>query len=150
MLIGKTIDQLQIGDAAEFTKTVSETDIYLFAGVTGDFNPAHINETYAQQTFFKGRIAHGMLLAGLISAILGTQLPGPGTIYIKQELNFKAPVHIGDTITARAEIVGLLPEKNKVTMKTTCTNQNGILVLDGEASSALPKHPKSKPRLVGA
>ncbi|MBF0525604.1 MAG: MaoC family dehydratase [Deltaproteobacteria bacterium] len=142
MLIGKTIDQLQIGDAAEFTKTVSETDIYIFAGVTGDFNPAHINETYAQQTFFKGRIAHGMLLAGLISAILGTQLPGPGTIYIKQDLNFKAPVRIGDTITARAEIVGLLPEKNKVTMKTTCTNQNGILVLDGEAVISPPKAPK--------
>ncbi|MBF0549207.1 MAG: MaoC family dehydratase [Deltaproteobacteria bacterium] len=142
MLIGKTIDQLQVGDAAEFTKTVSETDIYLFAGVTGDFNPAHINETYAQQTFFKGRIAHGMLLAGLISAILGTQLPGPGTIYIKQELNFKAPVRIGDTVTARAEIVGLLPEKNKVTMKTTCTNQNGILVLDGEAVISPPKAPK--------
>ncbi|MBF0495087.1 MAG: MaoC family dehydratase [Deltaproteobacteria bacterium] len=142
MLTGKTIDQMQVGDSAEFTKTVSETDIYLFAGVTGDFNPAHINETYAQQTFFKGRIAHGMLLAGFISAILGTQLPGPGTIYIKQELNFKAPVRIGDTITARAEIVGLLPEKNKVTMKTTCTNQDGTLVLDGEAVISPPKAPR--------
>ena len=96
---GKSINEIKVGDSAEFAKTISETDIYMFAGVTGDFNPAHINEAYAQNTFFKTRIAHGMLPAGFISAVLGTQLPGPGTIYMRQELNFTAPVRIGFCIT---------------------------------------------------
>lgn len=99
-MMGKTIHEMKVGDIAEFSKTVSELDIYLYAGVTGDLNPAHINEAYASKTFFKTRIAHGMLAAGFISAVLGTQLPGPGAIYIRQELNFLAPVRIGDTITA--------------------------------------------------
>jgi 3-hydroxybutyryl-CoA dehydratase len=130
---GKTISELKIGDAAEFTKTVSETDVYLYAGVSGDLNPAHINEAYAQNTFFKTRIAHGMLSAGFISAVLGMQLPGPGTIYLKQELNFRAPVRIGDTVTARAEVIEINTEKNRVRLKTTCVNQAGTLALDGEA-----------------
>mgnify|MGYP001275842787 CR=1 FL=1 len=100
-MLGKTIDQLKVGESAEFAKTVSESDIYLYAGITGDFNPAHVNEAYAQNTFFKTRIAHGMLTAGFISAIIANKLPGPGTIYMKQELSFLAPVHIGDTITGR-------------------------------------------------
>jgi 3-hydroxybutyryl-CoA dehydratase len=141
-MIGKTIDQIKVGDAAELTKTVSETDIYLYAGITGDFNPAHVNETYAQTTFFKTRIAHGMLTAGFISAILGTKFPGPGTIYLKQELSFMAPVMIGDTITAKAEVVEVVAEKNRVRLKTTCTNQQGKIVLDGEALVLAPKAPK--------
>jgi 3-hydroxybutyryl-CoA dehydratase len=135
---GKTISELNIDDSAEFSKTVSETDIYLFAGVSGDFNPAHINETYAQGTFFKTRIAHGMLCAGFISTVIGTKLPGPGTIYIRQELNFKAPVRIGDTVTARVEVKEK-KEKNRVILKTTCVNQEGTLVLDGEAVVSPPK-----------
>jgi 3-hydroxybutyryl-CoA dehydratase len=107
-MIGKTIDKISLGDAAEFSKTVSETDVYLYAGIIGDFNPAHLNEAYAQKTFFKTRIAHGMLTAGFISTILGTQLPGPGTIYMKQSLSFLAPVRFGDTITARAEVVEII------------------------------------------
>lgn len=134
--------EIQIGDAAEFSKTVSETDIYLYAGITGDLNPAHINAAYAEKTFFKVRIAHGMLTAGFISTILGTLLPGPGTIYLKQELRFLAPVQIGDTITARAEVTAKVEEKNKVTLKTTCNNQDGTLVLDGEAVVSPPKAPK--------
>ena len=110
-MIGKTINELNVGDAAEFSKTVSEAYVYLFAGVTGDLNPAHINEAYAQKTFFKTRIAHGMLSAGFISAVLGNQLPGPGTIYIRQELNFLAPVRIGDTVTARVEVIEKITEK---------------------------------------
>lgn len=141
-MIGITIDQIKVGDAAELTKTVSETDIYLYAGITGDFNPAHLNETYAQTTFFKTRIAHGMLTAGFISAILGTKYPGPGTIYLKQELSFMAPVMIGDTITAKAEVVEVTAEKNRVRLKTTCTNQQGKVVLDGEALVLAPKAPK--------
>jgi 3-hydroxybutyryl-CoA dehydratase len=138
-MIGKTIYEMKVGDVAEFSKTISESDIYLYAGVTGDFNPAHINEAYASKTFFKTRIAHGMLVAGFISAILSTQLPGPGAIYIRQELNFLAPVRVGDTITARAEVIEIIAEKNRVRLKTTCVNQDGTLVLEGEAIASPPK-----------
>lgn len=141
-MIGKTIAQINVGDSAEFGKTISESDIYLYAGITGDFNPAHINEAYAQKTFFKTRIAHGMLTAGFISAILANQLPGPGTIYIKQELKFLAPVRIGDTITAKVEVIEVIAEKNRLRVKTTCTNQEGTQVLDGEALVSPPKPPK--------
>ena len=138
-MIGKAIGEIQVGDSAEFSKTVSESDVYLYAGVTGDLNPAHINEAYAEKTFFKTRIAHGMLTAGFISAILGMHLPGPGTIYLKQELKFLAPVRIGDTITARAEVVEVMADKNRIRLKTTCTNQDGNQVLDGEAVVSPPK-----------
>jgi 3-hydroxybutyryl-CoA dehydratase len=142
MITGKRMDQLQVGDVAEFAKTVTETDIYLYAGITGDFNPAHVNEAYAKNTFFKTRIAHGMLTAGFISAIIANQLPGPGTIYMKQELSFLAPVRIGDTITARVEVLELLAEKNRVRLKTTCSNQDGVMVLTGEGLVSPPKAPK--------
>jgi 3-hydroxybutyryl-CoA dehydratase len=138
-MIGKTIDELKIGDTAEFGKTVSESDIYLYAGVTGDFNPAHINEVYAKKTYFKTRIAQGMMTAGFISGLLGIRLPGPGTIYIRQELDFLGPVHIGDTITARVEVIEILKEKNRVTVRTSCVNQDGTLVLDGKAVVSPPK-----------
>jgi 3-hydroxybutyryl-CoA dehydratase len=141
-MIGKTINELNVGDAAEFSKTISESDVYLFAGVTGDLNPAHINEAYAQKTFFKTRIAHGMLSAGFISAVLGNQLPGPGSIYVRQELNFLAPMRIGDTITARVEVVEKNTEKNRVKLRTTCVNQDGVKVTDGEAVISPPKPPK--------
>jgi 3-hydroxybutyryl-CoA dehydratase len=142
-MTGITIDRMKVGDAAELSKTVSETDVYLFAGISGDFNPAHLDQAYAEKTFFKGRIAHGMLSAGFISALLGTRLPGPGTIYLRQELNFLAPVRMGDTITARVEVVELIPEKNRARLKTTCRNQDGTVVLDGEAVVMPPKAPKS-------
>ena len=138
-MIGKTVKELKIGDRAEFTKTISESDVYLYAGVTGDLNPAHINEEYAKQTFFKTRIAHGLLSAGLISTVLGNELPGPGSVYIRQELNFLAPVHMGDTITARAEVAEILSEENRVKLKTSCINQSGVTVLDGEAVVSPPK-----------
>ncbi len=142
-MTGITIDRMKVGDAAELSKTVSETDVYLFAGISGDFNPAHLDQAYAEKTFFKGRIAHGMLSAGFISALLGTRLPGPGTIYLRQELNFLAPVRMGDTITARVEVAELIPEKNRARLKTTCRNQDGTVVLDGEAVVMPPKAPKS-------
>lgn len=141
-MLGKTIAEIKTGDFAEFSKTISEADISLFAGITGDLNPAHINEEYAKNTFFKTRIAHGILQAGFISATIGMQLPGPGTIYIRQELNFLAPVRIGDTITARAEVSEINVEKNRVILKTTCLNQNGETVLDGQALVSPPKAPK--------
>ena len=141
-MTGKTIDQLKVGDTAEFTKTVSEADIYLYAGVTGDANPAHIDEVYAGNTFFKTRIAHGMLLGGFISTVLGNRLPGHGTIYMKQQLEFLAPVRIGDTVTARAEVVEVMKEENRVKLRTTCVNQEGTMVVDGEALVSPPKPPK--------
>ena len=143
MIAGKSIDQIKVGDTAEFAKTVTETDIYLYAGITGDFNPAHVNEVYAKNTFFKTRIAHGMLTAGFNSAIIANQLPGPGTIYLKQDLSFLAPVHIGDTITGRVEILELIPEKNRVRIKTTCSNQDGVMVISGEGLVSPPKAQKS-------
>ncbi len=136
---GKTFAELQVGEAAEFSKTVAESDVYLFAGISGDFNPAHINEPYARGTAFKSRIAHGMLAAGFVSAVIGTRLPGPGTIYMKQELTFLAPDYIGDTITARAEVVELIEDKKRVRLKTTCVNQEGKTVLDGEALVSPPR-----------
>ena len=138
-MIGKTIEELRVGDSAEFAKTVAESDIYLYAGITGDFNPAHVNEVYAQKTFFKTRIAHGMLTAGFVSAVIANQLPGPGTIYLKQELNFLSPVRIGDTITACVEVTEIIADKNRVRLRTTCSSHEGTLVLDGEALVIPPK-----------
>jgi len=137
-MIGKTYDQIEVGDVAEFSKTFSEADIYLYAGISGDFNPAHINEAFASQTYFKTRIAHGMLSAGLISAVIGTQLPGPGSIYMQQALTFLAPVYMGDTIQARVEVVEKM-EKKRVRLKTTCRNQDDVVVLDGEALVSPPR-----------
>jgi len=136
---GKTMAELAVGQSAEMAKTIGESDVYLFAGITGDFNPAHVNEQYAQDTFFKTRIAHGMLAAGLVSAVAAGQLPGPGTIYISQELKFLAPVRIGDTITARVEVTLLEPERNRVTLRTTAANQDGVMVLDGQGVVSPPK-----------
>jgi len=138
-MVGKTIEELRVGDRAAFSKTISESDIYLYAGITGDFNPAHLDEVYASKTFFKTRIAQGMLLGGFISAILGFHLPGPGTIYIRQELDFRSPVRIGDTVTAVAEVIERNVEKNRVKLKTTCTNQDGTPLVDGIATVSPPK-----------
>ncbi|GAB6138717.1 MaoC family dehydratase [Halanaerobaculum tunisiense] len=139
MLTGKTIDQLEVGQKDSFTKTITEADVVNYAGITGDFNPAHINEDFAQDTMFEGRIAHGMLGAGLISAALGTKLPGPGAIYLSQNLNFVAPVELGDTITATVEVKEKQEQKNRIIMQTICVNQNGKEVITGEATLMPPK-----------
>jgi 3-hydroxybutyryl-CoA dehydratase len=138
MTQGKSIHELNIGDSAELSKTVTAEDIELFAKATGDFNPVHLDEAYAEKTIFKGRIAHGLLSLGFISAILGNILPGHGTIYLSQEVKFLAPVRIGDTITARVEVIELIPEKNRVRFKTTCINQDGKIVVDGIALGMPP------------
>lgn len=134
-----TIQEMKIGDHASVTKTVSETDVYLFAGITGDLNPAHTNEVAASNTMFKTRIAHGMLGAGFISAVLGMYLPGPGTIYMGQELKFTKPVHIGDTVTATATVEEIILEKNRVILDTTVVNQDGEIVIKGKATVMPPK-----------
>jgi 3-hydroxybutyryl-CoA dehydratase len=135
---GLTIDQLEVGQEAEFTKTVSESDVYGFAGITGDFNPVHVDQVAAESTMFDGRIAHGMLTAAFISTVIGMKLPGPGVIYASQSLRFTAPVRIGDTVTARVEVAELNREKNRVTLATRCVNQEGEVVAEGE-SLVLPR-----------
>lgn len=127
-------EDLKVGMKAEVSKTITETDVILYAGITLDVNPAHLNEEHAKNTMFKHRIAHGMLTAGLVSAVLGTKLPGEGSIYMGQDLKFTSPVYFGDTITATAEIIELIPEKNRVILSTICTNQEGKIVLKGQAT----------------
>ena len=142
MEIGKTIEEIAVGDVASMARTVSDADVSLFAGVTGDINPVHLDEEYAKGTFFKGRICHGMLSAGLISAVLANKLPGIGTIYLGQNLKFMAPVRIGDTVRAEVEVTDLNVEKNIAKLRTTCTTQDGTVVIQGEATVMPPKKPK--------
>lgn len=139
MAEGKSIQELEIGDSAQISKTITEGDIDLFARATGDFNPVHLDQAYAEKTMFKGRIAHGLLSVGLLSTVLGNILPGHGTIYLSQEVKFLAPVRIGDTIIAKVEIIELIPEKNRAKFRTTCMNQDGKIVVDGIAWAMPPK-----------
>ncbi len=138
-MIGRTIDEIEVGESEIFQKTISETDVYLFAGISGDFNPAHLNDQEAKKTVFKKRIAHGILTAGLISAVLGTKLPGPGTIYLEQSLSFKKPVYFGDTITAKVVVLEKNKDKNIIICGTVCLNQNQEIVIDGKATVMPPK-----------
>jgi 3-hydroxybutyryl-CoA dehydratase len=122
-----------VGERASFSKTITETDVVLYAGLTGDFNPVHVDERAAVRSLFRRRVAHGLLTAGLISTVLGTKLPGPGSIYLGQELRFTRPVFIGDTVTAAVEVVEVMAEKRRVRLRTVCTNDRGETVIEGEA-----------------
>ena len=126
-------EDFKVGMKAHTSKTITETDVILFAGVSTDINPVHLDEEAAKKGIFGKRVAHGILVSGLISAVLGNKLPGPGSIYMGQELKFLAPVFIGDTITAEVEIVELIPEKCRIKLNTTCTNQDGKVVIAGSA-----------------
>lgn len=130
------IDELVIGQSATYEHTVSEQDIVRFAEVSGDDNPVHLDEEFASKTLFKGRIAHGMLGAGFISTVVGTRLPGYGSIYISQSLKFRAPVRIGDTVVTTATVKAIDKERKRVTMETTCAIGDKI-VIDGEAELML-------------
>lgn len=136
---GLTVEDLRVGMSAELAKAYDEWDIYTFAALTGDLNPAHVDQAYAEKTIFKGKIAHGMLTASLISAAIGMKLPGTGSIYLDQDLKFLRPVRIGDTVTARVEVIELVREKNLARLKTTCTNQSGELLLNGTALVMPPR-----------
>ncbi|WP_312103015.1 MaoC family dehydratase [Pygmaiobacter massiliensis] len=125
---------LKVGQTASFGKTISESDVYGFAGIIGDFNSIHINQVEAEKSIFGERIAHGFLSGGLISTAIGVYLPGPGTIYKSQSMNFRRPVKIGDTITATVAITEIInKEKGLYRLETTATNQSGEIVIDGEA-----------------
>ncbi|MGC5328832.1 MaoC family dehydratase [Brevibacillus sp. SYSU BS000544] len=126
-------EDIAVGDQASFSKTVSESDIYLFAGITGDFNPMHVDQEYAKKTIFGERIAHGMLTASFISTVLGMKLPGPNTIYLSQNVRFLAPVRIGDTLTVTAEVIEKNDRKRQIRLQTKIVNQQGTIVADGEA-----------------
>ncbi len=126
-------DEIKIGDEASLSRTITEAHIVNYAGITGDMNPVHVDAEYAKQTMFGERIAHGMLMAGLISAVLGTQLPGPNSIYLGQELKFTAPVKIGDTVTVTATVTEKRDDKRIIKLQTTVTNQHGQVVVDGSA-----------------
>jgi 3-hydroxybutyryl-CoA dehydratase len=125
--------ELLVGERASFSKTVTEADVSTFAGLIGDFNPIHVDAEYARKSRFGRRVAHGMFTGGLISAVLGSKLPGPGSIYLSQQIEFLAPVYIGDTITASVEVLSWRPEKRIVTLKTECFNQNEKQVVTGKA-----------------
>lgn len=131
--------EFEPGQKATWTKTITEADVYAFAGITGDFNPLHVDREYAAGSRFGERIAHGMLTAGLISAVLGMQLPGPGGIFLSQSLKFLKPVRFGDTITAEAEVLSYRPERRILTLRTICTNQRGEAVIEGEAALLVEK-----------
>ena len=133
-----TYNELSIGDSAYFEKTISENDVYLFAGIIGDFNPAHINKTYAEGTRFGKRIAHGMLSGSLFSTVIGMKLPGEGSIYLGQSLDFKAPVYFGDTVKATVTVSEKM-EKGRVKLECVATNQDGIVVIEGEALVLPPR-----------
>ena len=130
---------LKIGQTASIQKTFSAADITAFAGASLDVNPVHMSDKYAEGTIFGKRVVHGILTAGLISAVIGNYLPGPGSIYMGQELKFTAPVFLGDDITAQLEIVELLPEKKIVKLSTTCFNQDGKTVITGMATVKFDK-----------
>jgi 3-hydroxybutyryl-CoA dehydratase len=138
---GYFIEDMKPGLAASFTKTVSEKDIAMYADVSGDTNPVHLNEAFAAQTPFKTRIAHGMLSAGFISAVLGTKLPGPGAIYMSQTLRFKAPVKIGDTVTATCTVTEVILEKRRAILSTIC-RVGDTVVIEGEAMIMVPSRGK--------
>lgn len=126
-------EDFKVGMKASTSKTITETDVILFAGVSTDINPVHLDEEAAKKGIFGKRVAHGILVSGLISAVLGNKLPGPGSIYMGQELKFLAPVFIGDTITAEVEIIELIPEKCRIKLNTVCRNQDGKTVISGTA-----------------
>ena len=134
---GYFLEDLSVGMSASFSKTLTDADIVMYSGVSGDTNPVHLDEEYAKDTIFEGRISHGMLSAGFISAVLGTKLPGPGCIYISQHLRFKAPVRPGDTVTARVTVTEIIPEKCRVVLQTLC-KVGDTTVIDGEATVMVP------------
>lgn len=132
-LHGYYIEDLEVGMTESYGKTVTDADVVMFAGISGDTNPVHINEGFAEGTRFRGRIAHGMLAASFISTVLGTRLPGPGCIYMTQSLNFRAPVKVGDTVLARVTVTSVDVDKKRIKLDTVCTVGERV-VLDGEAT----------------
>src|SRR5580692_7607511 len=142
-LQGLYLEDLEIGMTAVYSRTVTEADVVLFAGISGDSNPLHLDSEYAKDTLFKGRIAHGMLTASFISTVLGTKLPGPGCIYVSQNLKFRAPVRIGDTVRTRVVVTSVDMERGKVALETTCSVGETV-VITGDALLVVPRRPAAQ------
>jgi len=140
-LHGYYLEDLSVGMTGVFAKTVTEADIVMFAGISGDTNPVHINQLFAEGSMFKNRIAHGMLSASLISTVVGTRLPGPGCIYVNQSLRFRAPVRAGDTVVARATVTEIQLERRRVVLSTVCSVGETV-VIDGEATMLVANRPE--------
>ena len=139
-LHGFYLEDLAPGMTALYAKTVTDADVVLFAGISGDVNPVHLNQEFADRTMFRGRIAHGMLTASFISTVIGTKLPGPGCIYVSQNLKFKAPVRVGDTVNARVTVTSVDEVRGRIAVETTCTVVNTV-VIAGEAVLMVPRRP---------
>jgi 3-hydroxybutyryl-CoA dehydratase len=139
-LNGFYLEDLYVGMKGVYARTITETDIVMFAGISGDTNPMHLNEDFAKKTAFGGRIAHGMLSACFITTVLGTRMPGPGCIYLSQNLRFRHPVRIGDTVTTTVTVASIIAEKRRVALSTLCT-VGEITVIDGEATVMVPARP---------
>jgi 3-hydroxybutyryl-CoA dehydratase len=139
-LHGYYFEDIAVGMTAVYSKTITEADILMFSGVSGDTNPLHLDQTFAESTIFKSRIAHGMLSASFLSTIFGTKLPGPGGVYLSQNLRFKAPVRVGDTVLARATVKELIPEKRRALFDCVCTVGETV-VIEGEAVIMIPARP---------
>jgi phosphate acetyltransferase len=150
MIENRTFDEISIGDAARLERTLSAEDILLFAAVSGDVNPAHVDPEYADGTRFHGVVAHGMWGAALLSALIGTQLPGPGTIYLSQSLNFLAPVRVGDTLTVGVTVSAKDAERHHLTLDCRITNQHGKEVITGTALVLAPREKVRRPRMKPA
>jgi len=132
------IEKIEIGMMASYSQTITDADIKAFAGISGDRNPVHIDENYAENSRYKKRIAHGLMTASYFSALFGTKIPGEGCVYVSQSLNFKRPVYIGDTVVATVEVIKIDLEKDRVFFKTTCKVNNKV-VTDGESEIYIPK-----------
>jgi len=143
-LHGYYFEELEEGMTQVYGKTITDADIVMFSGISGDINPVHLNHEFAAETMFEGRIAHGMLTASLISTVIGTKLPGPGCIYVSQTLKFRAPVKAGDTVTARCTIDSLVPDKRFALLSTQCTVGDKVVV-DGQATIMVPAKAKVVP-----
>jgi 3-hydroxybutyryl-CoA dehydratase len=142
-LSGYFFEDLEPGMTAAYARTIGPADLVMFAGISGDTNPMHLNEEYAERTMFEGTIAHGMLSSSFISTVVGTRLPGPGCVYISQSLKFRAPVRPGDTVTARATVKELVPEKARVVLETVCTVGDTV-VISGEAQVLVPRRKRAE------
>ena len=136
-LHGFYFEDLKVGMEASYTKTITDNDVKSFSDISGDTNPIHLNHDFASETLFKGKVIHGMLTASLISTVIGTKLPGPGCVYVGQELRFKLPVRVGDSVTASCKIKNIIPDKHMIKMQTICTVASKV-VLEGEATILVP------------
>ena len=143
-LHGFYFEDLTVGMSAVFAKTLTDADVVMFAGISGDTNPVHLNKSFAEGTMFKECVAHGMLSASFISTVLGTRLPGPGCIYLSQSLRFLAPVKVGDTVVARATVGEIDHDKRRITLQTVCTVGDTVVV-DGQAEVRVPNRPQQVP-----